>query len=95
MRNFLLVATLFILLAVSVAAAVYLWVDFGDTQISTIGMIAMFGGVLVAVLLGAGLMMLVFLSSRRGWDDHHGFDPGGPGSARDTALEAADPDKRP
>ncbi len=95
MRNFLLIVTLLALLAVSVAAAVYLWVDFGETQISTIGMIAMIGGVLVAVLLGAGLMALVFISSRRGWDDHQGIDPGGPGAARDAALDAADPDKRP
>lgn len=80
MRSFLLIASLLGLLAVAIVATVYLWIDFGDTEISTAGMIAMIAGVLVAFLLGAGLMALVFISNRRGWDDHHGPDPGRPGA---------------
>ena len=76
MRTFILIASLMGLLAAAIAGTVYLWVGFGETEISTIGMLAMIGGVLIAFLLGSGLMALVFISNRRGWDDHQGADPG-------------------
>ena len=76
MRTFILVLILLALLAAAIAGTVYLWVDFGETEISTIGLLSMIGGGLVALLLGAGLMTLVFLSNRRGWDNHQGADRG-------------------
>jgi hypothetical protein len=43
-----------------------------DSDISTAGWIAMGFGVIVTLALGIGLMALVFISSRRGYDDQIG-----------------------
>jgi predicted PurR-regulated permease PerM len=57
-----------VILAV-IAAVVYLWSGVGDSEISVAGELAMALGVLVALALGIGLMSLVFISSRRGYDE--------------------------
>jgi hypothetical protein len=57
-----------VILAV-IAAVVYLWSGVGDSEISFAGELAMALGVLVALALGIGLMSLVFISSRRGYDE--------------------------
>jgi hypothetical protein len=59
-------------LAVAVVVAT-LWTGIGDSDISPAGWIAMGLGVIVTLALGIGLMALVFISSRRGYDDP---DPG-------------------
>jgi TRAP-type C4-dicarboxylate transport system permease small subunit len=46
-----------------------LWAKAGDTEISLAGWIALVLGGLVALALGIGLMALVFISSRRGYDE--------------------------
>jgi hypothetical protein len=46
-----------------------LWVGIGDSEISGAGWLAMGLGVIVTLALGIGLMALVFISSRRGYDD--------------------------
>ena len=51
------------------AALAGLWAGLGDSEISASGWVAMVLGVLVAVALGIGLMALVFISSRRGYDE--------------------------
>ena len=56
-----------------VAAVFVLSADIGDGGMSTGGWIAMLLGVLVTLALGIGLMALVFISNRRGYDE-----PGGP-----------------
>jgi hypothetical protein len=60
--------------AVAAALAVFasLWSEVGDVEISAGGWIAMGLGVLVALALGIGLMALVFVSSRRGYDEPDG-----------------------
>lgn len=61
---------------IAVIAAVFgLWADLGDSGMSTGGWIAMLLGVLATLALGIGLMALVFISNRRGYDE-----PGGPRS---------------
>jgi hypothetical protein len=55
-------------LAVAVVVA-ELWSGIGDSEITLAGAIAMIFGVVVALALGIGLMSLVFLSSRRGYDE--------------------------
>jgi hypothetical protein len=55
--------------AAVVAVAVGLWGDLGGMSISLGGWLAMVFGVLVTLALGIGLMTLVFISSRRGYDD--------------------------
>ena len=66
------------LVAVAIAAAVVLavfvaiaglWADIGESEISLAGWVAMGFGVIVTLALGIGLMALVFISSRRGYDD--------------------------
>ena len=54
------------------AVVVGLWRAVGDAEISAAGWVAMGLGVLVTLALGIGLMALVFISSRRGYDE-----PGG------------------
>jgi hypothetical protein len=46
-----------------------LWASVGETQISAAGWLAMALGVLATLGLGIGLMALVFISSRRGYDE--------------------------
>ena len=46
-----------------------MWSAIGDAEISAGGWVALVLGVLVALGLGFGLMALVFISSRRGYDD--------------------------
>lgn len=56
-----------------VVAAVYsyrIW-NVGDTALGMHGWIAIGLGVVVTFAVGAGLMALVFYSSRRGYDERH------------------------
>ena len=46
-----------------------LWAEIGDAEISLAGWIAMGLGALFTLALGIGLMALVFISSRRGYDE--------------------------
>ena len=58
-----------------VAAALYsirIWGELGDTAMSPSGYVALAIGVVAATGVGAGLMALVFYSSRRGIDDDVG-----------------------
>jgi len=55
-------------LAVAVVVA-GLWSGLGQSEISFAGVLAMIFGVVVALALGIGLMSLVFISSRRGYDE--------------------------
>jgi hypothetical protein len=54
--------------AVAIAIA-GLWSGIGDAEISLGGWLAMGFGVIVTLALGIGLMSLVFVSSRRGYDE--------------------------
>ena len=61
-------------LAVVVVAMASVWAGLGDTGMSAAGWAALVLGVIVTLALGIGLMALVFISSRRGFDE-----PGGGG----------------
>ena len=54
------------------AIVVGMWAAIGDVEISVAGWVAMAFGVLVTFALGIGLMALVFISSRHGYDDPDG-----------------------
>jgi hypothetical protein len=58
-----------VFVVVVIAFAVVSWRSVGDTGISANGWIALVLGVLVTFAVGAGLMALVFISSRRGYDE--------------------------
>jgi len=67
------------LVAILVGASVWagwVWVKLGDAEISTDGTIALTLGIVVSIVVGVGLMMLVFISSRRGFDDQVQYDFG-------------------
>jgi hypothetical protein len=57
-----------VVLIVGVVVAI-LWAGIGDSDISPAGWIAMGLGVIITLALGVGLMALVFISSRRGYDE--------------------------
>ena len=46
-----------------------MWAAIGDAEISAGGWVALVLGVLFALALGFGLMALVFISSRSGYDE--------------------------
>jgi hypothetical protein len=56
------------ILAVTGLAAI-LWNWLGASQISVAGWLAMIAGVVISLALGIGLMALMFISSRRGYDE--------------------------
>ena len=54
--------------AVLAAAVAVLWASSGDSQVTLVGDIALAIGVFLTVILGGGLMTIVFLSNRSGRD---------------------------
>ena len=72
MKTFLVVVFWIALLGGAGYAAYETWVGINDVEISTHGKIALALCVTVTFVLGAGLMFLVFYSSRKGYDaDDH------------------------
>jgi len=65
----LIILALFALLALAVWFSGSAWVHLGGDAIPLYGYVAIAGGVLVSLLIGGGLMTLVFYSSRHGYDD--------------------------
>jgi hypothetical protein len=57
-----------IVVAILAAAVAVLWASSGDSQVTLEGEAALALGVIVTVLLGGGLMTVVFLSNRTGQD---------------------------
>jgi len=62
--------------AIAVAAVIALvvviaefWNSIGDSDVSLAGWLAIAFGVVATLALGIGLMSLVFISSRRGYDE--------------------------
>ncbi len=78
MRVGLTVGVLLTLLAATAAVAFWVWQELGDVEISYHGWLALSLGAVATFMVGAGLMALVFFSSRKGYDeranrldDHH------------------------
>jgi hypothetical protein len=74
MRSLYILVPLFALLAVSLWFAGTSWVHLGGDPIPAFGWVALIGGVAFSLLVGGGLMALVFYSSRHGYDDLDGGD---------------------
>ena len=51
------------------AVVVIFWNQLGASQISVAGWLAMIFGVVVTLALGIGLMTLMYVSERRGYDE--------------------------
>jgi hypothetical protein len=70
----ILVTALFALLALSVWFAGYAWTHLGGDPVPAYGYVAIAGGAVISLVVGGGLMALVFYSSRHGYDDLSGGD---------------------
>jgi predicted phage tail protein len=69
-RTSLLILVLFLLLAGAVFISYSMWTSIGgDGGMNGIGVTALVLGALGSLVVGGGLMALMFFSSRRGYDD--------------------------
>lgn len=68
MRTKLLIAVLIGLLALSGAAAWRVWSALDGAEMTVHGYIALAAGVALSLVVGGGLMALVFFSARKGYD---------------------------
>ena len=62
----MIAAAVVLIIGIVIAAE---WTGIGDSDISGTGWVAMGLGVIVTLALGVGLMALVFISNRRGYDE--------------------------
>ncbi len=69
MRSLAIFIPLFLILGVAVWAGVRMWSMMEGAEISGHGYAAMALGIVGSLLVGGGLMALVFHSSRRGYDE--------------------------
>jgi len=68
MRKLVVIAPLMALLAVAAWFAIHSWRALEGPPIPTVGYVAMGLGIVFSIIVGCGLMALVFYSSRRGYD---------------------------
>jgi cation transporter-like permease len=66
------VATAVAVVIVVIVMMASVWTGLGDAGISEGGWVALVLGVILTLALGIGLMALVFISSRRGFDEPDG-----------------------
>jgi heme/copper-type cytochrome/quinol oxidase subunit 2 len=69
MKTAALLVALLSILALAIIGASLTWTSIGDAGMSGHGYTALAIGVVVSLVVGCGLMVLVFYSSRRGHDE--------------------------
>lgn len=69
MRNLYVVVPLFALLIAAIWFLITTWNHIGGPDVPVWGWVAIGGGVFFSLLVGGGLMALLFYSSRKGYDD--------------------------
>jgi hypothetical protein len=74
MSKLLILVPLVALLAVSVWFMIYAWGAIDGPPVPTEGKVAMGLGVFFSIVVGCGLMALVFYSSRHGYDEGGHYD---------------------
>jgi len=74
MRRLLIIVPLVVLLAVALWFAIYSWNAIEGPPIPTTGYVAMGLGIVFSLLIGCGLMALLFYSSRHGYDAPPRYD---------------------
>ena len=74
MRRLFIIAPLVALLAFALWFAVYSWNAIEGPPIPTGGYVAMWLGIVFSLLVGCGLMALLFYSSRHGYDAPPRYD---------------------
>ena len=76
MRILALVVPLFVILAASIWWAAALWTSVEGPPMPAAGYVAMWLGIIFSLVIGCGLMALMFFSSRRGYDEQAGGHDG-------------------
>jgi hypothetical protein len=74
MGRILIIAPLTAILVGSVVWASWIWFSLGNAEISVHGYIALTLGIIGSLVVGCGLMALVFISARSGHDDQVRYD---------------------
>jgi hypothetical protein len=69
MRSFAMAIALLALLSLAVWFAATAWMSVEGPPMPTFGWVALAGGVIVSLIVGCGLMALLFYSSRHGYDE--------------------------
>ncbi len=67
--KYILLLSLAILLLGAIGVMINGWSALPAVHISGAGQLALLGGVVISLLVGGGLMALVFYSARKGYDD--------------------------
>ena len=75
MRKYSVIIPLVAMLAAAVWFAVYSWSAIEGPPVPVEGQVAMWLGIVFSLVVGCGLMALVFYSSRHGYDEAARFDP--------------------
>jgi len=74
MGKFIILVPLIALLMVAAWLAIYTWNSIEGPPIPAGGYVAMWLGIVFSIVVGCGLMALVFYSSRRGYDVPPDYD---------------------
>ena len=74
MRRYLIIVPLIVLLAFALGFAIYAWNAIEGPSIPTGGYVAMGLGIVFSLVIGCGLMALLFYSSRHGYDEPAHYD---------------------
>jgi len=69
MGKALLIGALLAILAAALAWAIWIWASIPGTELSGHGVAALVLGIVGSLVVGCGLMALVFYSARHGYDD--------------------------
>lgn len=72
MGRLLVIGSLLGLLVAVVVFVVISWQEMGAVEMSGHGITALIAGVVLSLVVGGGLMALVFFSARRGYDEDAG-----------------------
>lgn len=81
MGRILIIGSLLAILGGAIIWAGWIWLSLGDAEISVHGYVALTLGVVGSLVVGCGLMVLVFISARSGHDDQVRYDLGEDGDA--------------
>jgi hypothetical protein len=68
MKGIVLIIALVAILVLAILWAIYAW-NSVDAEMSVHGYVAMILGIIFSLVVGCGLMALVFYSNRRGYDE--------------------------
>jgi hypothetical protein len=72
MKAFVLALVLVVFLVAAAGVALHLWLSLEGVRLGLHGWIALGAGVGLSLVVGVGLMALVFFSARRGYDETAG-----------------------